>query len=196
MFDRVFTDMETNRVRNDNYHGAYAAAEHLVRQGYRKIVHFAGPSNINIYRERMDGFRKALADLGVPVREDQVKENVITKEAGYRETVRLFDEMPGVDAIFAASDFSALGAMLCLQERQISVPGEVGVAGFANEPFTELVHLTTVEQHPSKIGKSAASLLLESIDRGRDGQQKKELIIKPELIIRNSTLKNKHYEIQ
>jgi LacI family transcriptional regulator len=196
MFDRVFTDLETNRVRNDNFQGAYEVTNHLIQQGYRKIIHFAGPPGINIYRERMEGYRKALADHGLPAHGDQVKQNVITKEAGLQETRLLLDRAMEVDAIFAASDFSALGAMLCLQERQVSVPGEIGVAGFANEPFTELVKLTTVEQHSSEIGKSAARLLFEGIEQGKDGNRKKELIIKPELIIRNSTLKNKHYEIQ
>jgi LacI family transcriptional regulator len=196
MFDRVFTDMETNRVRNDNFQGAYAVTQHLVRQGYRKIVHFAGPPNINIYRERIEGFRKALADHGLPAGGDWVRENVITKEAGFRETGFLLQQGNGVDAIFAASDFSALGAMLCLKERKVPVPGEMGVAGFANEPFTELVNLTTVEQHPSEIGKSAARLLFKGIDRDMEDDKKDELMIEPELIIRNSTLKNKNYEIQ
>ena len=196
MFDRVFTDLDTNRVLNDNFQGAYTVTEHLIAQGYRKIVHYAGPANINIYHERRQGFEKALEDHGLPINKTQVSENVITKEAGFRQTASLLDAGREVDAIFAASDFSALGAMLCLQERQVSVPGEMGVAGFANEPFTELVKLTTVEQHSSEIGRSAALLLFESIDHGSAGVRSKEMIIKPELIVRNSTLKTKAYEIQ
>ncbi len=190
MFDRVFTDMDTNRVLNDNFQGAYAVTEHLINQGYSRIVHFAGPSNINIYHDRKEGFKKAMEDHGLPANREQVKENVITKEAGFLETDSLLRSAVDVDAIFSASDFSALGAMLCLQDRQVSVPDEIGVAGFSNEPFTELVKLTTVEQHSSEIGKSAARLLFEGIDHGGKGKKNKEVIIKHELIIRNSTLKN------
>lgn len=196
MFDRVFTDMDTSRVLNDNFQGAYAATEHLIGQGYRKIVHFAGPPNINIYQDRKEGFIKALKDHGLRVKGEQVRENVITKEAGFRETECLLQHAGQVDAIFSASDYSALGAMLCLQARHLSVPDEIGVAGFANEPFTELVNLTSVEQHSSEIGKSAARLLFEGIDQGSTAEMNKEVIIEPELIIRNSTLKNKAYEIQ
>jgi LacI family transcriptional regulator len=196
MFDRVLTDMETSRVLNDNFQGAYAVTEHLIDQGYREIVHFAGPSNINIYHDRREGFKKALEDHGFQVKREQVRDNVITKEAGYRETESLLKPAGEVDAIFAASDYSALGAMLCLQDRQVSVPEEIGVAGFANEPFTELVNLTSVEQHSSEIGKSAARLLFEGIAQDGAGKMNKEVIIKPELIIRNSTLKKKAYEIQ
>ncbi len=196
MFDRVFTDMDTNRVLNDNFQGAYAVTEHLINQGYSKIVHFTGPSNINIYHDRTEGFKKAMEDNGLTVKGEQLKENVITKDAGFLETENLLKSAAEVDAIFSASDFSALGAMLCLQDRQVSVPGEIGVAGFSNEPFTELVKLTTVEQHSSEIGISAARLLFEGIDHGGNGKMNKEVIIKPELIIRSSTLKNKDYEIQ
>jgi LacI family transcriptional regulator len=195
MFDRVFTDMYTNRVLNDNFQGAYATTEHLIAQGYKKIVHFSGPTNINIYQERKEGFKRAMEEHGLPVDGKQIKENVITKEAGIREAEKLLKDSPGVDAIFAASDFSALGAMLCLQEKRVSVPEKMGVAGFANEPFTELLGLTSVEQHSSEIGKSAASLLFEGIEDGNADKKVKEVVIKPELIIRNSTLKNKAYEI-
>ena len=196
MFDRVFTEMDTNRVLNDNFNGAYAVTAHLIGQGYRHIVHYCGPSNINIYRERKEGFRKAMEDHGLLLHAWQIKENVITKEAGFLQTENLLKNAGEVDAIFAASDFSALGAMLCLQERQVPVPGDVGVAGFANEPFTELVKLTSVEQHSSEIGRSAAHLLFEDIDRGKVVTMNREVIIKPELIIRHSTLKNRAYEIQ
>ncbi len=196
MFDRVFTGMDTNRVLNDNFQGAYAATEHLIAQGYLRIVHFSGPTNINIYREREKGFKKAMEDHGLPLDEMQMRENVITKEAGIRETEKLMKDGTDVDAIFAASDFSALGAMLCLQENQVPVPEKMGVAGFANEPFTELLGLTSVEQHSSEMGRSAARLLFEGIEEGHADNDLKEIIIKPELIIRNSTLKNKAYEIQ
>jgi LacI family transcriptional regulator len=196
MFDRVFTEMDTNRVLNDNFQGAYEVTAHLIRQGYRHVMHYAGPSNINIYRERKEGFMKAMEDHGLPLSTEQIKENVITKEAGFQETEKLLESAGVVDAIFAASDFSALGAMQCLQEYQVSVPDEVGVAGFANEPFTELIKLTTVEQQSSEIGRSAALLLFEGIEHGHADGQYREVIIKPELIIRHSTLKNKAYEIQ
>ncbi len=92
------------------------------------------------------------------------------------------------DAILASSDFSALGAMLSLKENNLAVPEKVGVAGFANEPFTELLGLTSVEQRSTEIGRSAAGLLFEWIDSEQTGTRK-EIVIKPEIIIRNSTLK-------
>lgn len=191
MFDRVFKEMETDKVLNDNFHGAYAVTKHMLDQGYRHIVHYAGPLTINIYRERAEGFRKALEDEGLPVSQGCIFEHIITKDSGYEQTNKLIESAAKFDAIFAASDFSALGAMLCLQEKNIEVPAKVGVAGYANEPFTELLHMTTLEQHSTELGKSAASLLFESIGEGNIRQMHKEVVIKPELIIRKSTLKTK-----
>ena len=191
MFDRVFPDAETNKVLNDNYHGAYAVTRHMIEQGCRSIVHFAGPLTINIYRDRMEGYKKALEDNGLPFIPGSIIEHVITRESGFEEVRRLFEAGPEFDGVFAASDFSALGAMLCLKELNIGIPEDVSVAGYANEPFTELVQLTTVDQHSIEIGRSAARLLFEEIDEGIIKQMNKEVVIRPELIIRNSTLKTK-----
>ena len=188
MFDRVFSDLETNKVLNDNFNAALQMTEHLIRQGYRRIVHFSGSGNINIYRDRLSGFLKALEDHGIQPVNGQVLNNVITKERGKEETDRMINEAYPFDAIFAASDFSALGALLSLKEHKVKVPEEVGVAGFANEPFTELLEITTVEQRSTEIGRSAAGLLFEWIDSEQIGTSK-EIVIKPEIIIRNSTLK-------
>jgi LacI family transcriptional regulator len=188
MFDRVLDDVDTNRVLNDNYNAAKQLTEHIIERGYRNLVHFAGPAKINIYRDRMAGFLAAIEDHKGEGISSKVIENVITKESGREATDDLIRKAVKFDAIFAASDFSALGAMLSLKDHGIEVPGMVGVAGFANEPFTELLEITSVEQHGSEIGRSAAGLLFGDIDSDRDATAR-EIVIEPEVIIRNSTLK-------
>ncbi len=194
MFDRVFDGLQAGRVMNDNYEAARGITAHLINQGYRKIVHYGGPQNINIYRERKAGYLKALEEGGLKAGPGKVFKNVITKEGGKERTDRLIKQGNTFDAIFAASDYSALGALLSLKEHKIRVPQDVGVAGFANEPFTELLEITTVEQQSTEIGRSATRLLFEEIDSEREGSGR-EIVIKPEIIIRNSTLKNRNHEI-
>ena len=195
MFDRIFPEMLINKVFNDNFNGAYALTKHLIDQGYSKIVHFAGPLTTNIYRERKEGYKKAMLDNNLPIFPGSIAEHVITKESGYTATEKLLESKQSFDAIFAASDFSALGAMLKLQESGVDIPGQVGVAGYANEPFTELLHLTSVDQHSTEIGRSAARLLFEEINENGAKHMKKEVVIKTELIIRESTNKKKSHEI-
>lgn len=191
MFDRVFPDMQINKVFNDNFNGAYIVTKHLIDQGYQKIVHYTGPLTTNIYRERTEGFKKAMMDNGLPVLRNSIREFVITKESGFNETNKLIRSKQPFDAIFAASDFSALGAILCLQESNIKVPDQVGIAGYANEPFTELMHITTIDQHSTELGRSAARLLFQEIEDDGVTQANKDVIIKTELIVRESTNKSK-----
>ncbi len=82
MFDRVFSELDTNKVLNDNYHAAIQLTEHLIEQGYKKIIHFAGPEGINIYRDRQAGFLKAMKEHGMNPGQEQIMKNVITKEQG------------------------------------------------------------------------------------------------------------------
>ncbi len=190
MFDRVFTDMEVNKVMNDNFFGAHAVTKHMIEQGYSDIIHFAGPLSVNIYKERADGFRSAMEEAGLVVSEEKIIVTDITKKSGGQAVNDLLNARGPFDGIFAASDFLALGALQTLQENRISVPEEVGVAGYANEPFTDMLNLTSVDQHSIELGRSAARLLFEEIESGQAKQMKKELIIKPEIKVRQSTQKS------
>jgi LacI family transcriptional regulator len=194
MFDRVFRKLDGNRVVNDNYAAAYQVTRHLMEQGYRKLVHLAGPPTINIYLDRREGFLSAAREGGSRVR-SRIVENVLTKERGQEETEKMLNRGESFDAILAASDFSALGSMLTLRDHGISVPDETGVAGFANEPFTELLEITSVDQKSSEVGRSAARLLFEGIESTGESSFK-EIVIHPEVIIRKSTLKSGQHEIQ
>ena len=90
MFDRIREDVCVSKVLNDNEQASYIAVNHLIEQGYRRIVHFAGPQHINIYQERLAGYKKALIDNGIAVDEDLIFENVLDKERGYNMACQLF----------------------------------------------------------------------------------------------------------
>lgn len=193
MFDRTLNETHSNQVINNNFKGAYDVTRHLIEQGYKNIAHLTGPLFVNVYAERLKGYQQALADYHIPFNEKLVVENALTKQKGYAATQELINEEIKFDAVFATGDYAALGAMTYLQEKNIKIPEEVGVAGFANEPFTELIGLTTVEQFSTEIGKSAAELLFEDI-QDKSLSINKNIEINPQLIIRKST--NKKYETQ
>ncbi len=187
IFDRTILNKEYNEVVNDNFLGAYNAVTHLIEQGYQKIAHFSGPLFIKSYRERFEGYKQALADNNLEFDENLLAEDVLTRDKGRDVVKNLEKQKIAFDAIFSASDYSALGAMLYLQEKGILIPDEIGICGFANELFTELIGLTSVEQHSVDIGKSAAALLLKQINA--DDPKTENIKIKTELIKRKSTNK-------
>ncbi|HNW52256.1 MAG TPA: LacI family DNA-binding transcriptional regulator [Prolixibacteraceae bacterium] len=190
MFDRVADHLDIDKVLNDNFAGAYDITTHLIRQGYRNIVHFSGPRHINVYRDRFEGYQKAMQDAGMEVTDSMVFEDILTRQKGEELAEQLLRSGKLPDAIFSSSDFSALGALLFFKSKGVAIPRQIGIAGFANEPFTELTTpgITTLEQYSEEIGKSTARLLIERIESGKK-EVSKTMTFKPKLIIRASTEK-------
>lgn len=186
-FDRAI-DGVSAAVVNDDFQGAYDTVKHLIEAGYRNIAHFAGPAYIVNYNRRLEGYKQALSDHNIPYREEFVFEGVISREKGRNTTEQIIDHYPSIDAIFAASDMSALGALLMLKKRGIPVPEKFGVCGYVNEPFGEYLDpsLTSTEQFGEQIGITAAKELLQCIDAEKKSDIHK-LMIPPKLIIRKSS---------
>ena len=93
------------------------------------------------------------------------------------------------DAIFSASDFSAVGAMIAARSLGINIPFELGIAGFANEPFTEFVtpSLTSVDQDSINMGRVTARLFLKLTDSVYVDNQTEKIVLTPKLIVRESS---------
>lgn len=187
LFDRTLNDSTVSKVINDNYYGAYQLTTHLLQQGYKKIVHFSGPLHLVSYKERLEGYQDALLDHNIEIDRSLIIENILTREKGFNTAKELHKAGLLFDAVFSASDFSALGAMLYLKEAGKRVPDEVAISGFANEPFTELLGITSIEQFSKNIGEKSAELLLKQIKTS--STEHETIKIKPELIIRKSTNK-------
>jgi LacI family transcriptional regulator len=193
MFDRVAPHLEVDMVVNDNFAGAYQATSHLIEQGCRRIIHFSGPLHLNVYHERYMGYRKAMADNAMEVTDEMIFHDILTRVKGEEVANNLVEEGNLPDAIFSASDFSALGALLVFKAKGIRIPDEIAIAGFANEPFTELIDpgITSLEQFSGEIGKSAARLLIERIEQGAKNVVSQKITLMPKLIVRPSTVKKR-----
>lgn len=191
-FDRVADELDTFKVTNDNESTSFAAVEHLIAEGYRRIALLEGPQNLNIFRQRKAGYLKALRKNGMSVIPELIVENAWTKELGALATKNLLELPDPPDAIFAStSDFAALGVLAVANEMNISVPGQLGICGYSNESFTEITTptLTTIDQHSTLMGKTIAQLYFQELDAATKVGKNKIVNIQPELIIRKSTLK-------
>lgn len=192
MFDRVLNDIDVNKVENDDESGSYDLTLHLLQQGYRKFMWIGGPRTINIYHNRFNGYKRALEEHGINVDEMICFEGKNTLPVALEFMTRFIEthnELP--DVIFAASDLMAMGVIQALQAVGKKIPEDIAVAGYSNEPFADYINpkLTTVDQFSEEMGRSAARLLLEQINSNSEELVPHKIILKPKLIIRESTVK-------
>lgn len=193
LFDRSNDELEVSNVVIDDYLGAYKATEHLIQQGAKRIAHFTNTRKISIYNERLRGYRDALLNNGFKYDGSLVVESNLQLEDGRSSMLQLLTLKSIPDAIFSASAFGALGAMEILKEKGIRIPDEMGIVTFSNETFTSVTDppLTTVDQHSMRIGNTAAQLFLEEIAAEKKKFIPQKIVLKPELIVRQSSLKKK-----
>lgn len=193
LFDRTFQGLDVSRVVIDDYLGAYMATEHLIEQGCTRIAHLTSFKKISIYKERLRGYREALEAHGLPYRAEYVKESNMQYEDGRNDMEELLALKEVPDAVFSASAFAVMGALEVCKERNISVPADIALVGFANETFMKFCEppLTTVDQQSRSIGNAAAGIFLEQIAAGQGKFVPKRIVLTPELIVRASSLKKK-----
>lgn len=187
-FDRTPESLPVNKIHVNNGEAAYRSTVHLLRQGCRRIAHLSGPLTLNVYRDRFEGYRQALSEWQIPFDPALVHE-AITLETGRAAAQCMLSANPMPDGIFSAGDFSAIGAMHVLREAGISIPREVAVVGFANEPFCSFVDpsLSSIDQISLPIGEEVASLLLKEMDTDVPEREPHTVELTARLIVRNSS---------
>jgi len=189
LFDRGEDEIEVDYVGIDDYKTSHLIVDHLVEKNCKRIAHIAGFKHKRIYKNRLIGFKDALKKNNLSVDEDLIIESHLRVEDG-REIMKTFLAAPNrPDAVYAAGDYAALGALQVLKEENIKVPDEIALVGFSNEPFTSLTSpsISTINQQSDEMGKLAAKALLK---RMKDSNKKEPIAIvhlKPELIVRESS---------
>lgn len=192
LFDRTTTDLQTSQVVIDDYQGGYIATKHLIEQGCLRILHLTFDKKLHIYRERQRGYEDALKDFNIEIDNSLIISSELQLEDGRIIINKLLESNIKFDAIFSASDYTALGCMQVLKENNIKIPNEVAIVGFLNEPFTCYTDppISSVNQFPIEIGNTAANLFFEALNSGKKTIIIKKTVIQPELIIRDSSKKN------
>jgi len=192
-FDRtVETDHSLSIVIN-NFKAGYDITKHLLEQGCRRIVHLSGNAVRSLYTDRLNGYKKALEEYNIPYDESLVIVSNLSQEAGEEAGAFILNMTEKPDGIFAANDTSALYCMLHLKKTGIKIPEDIAVAGFNNDPITQIVepNLTTVNYSGYEMGKNAALHLLQHLNGQSDIQITNSIILRSDLIIRESSNRSK-----
>ena len=193
-FDRANDDLNIDSVIIDDHKGAYIATQHLIEQGYSRIAHISGPQHISIFKARLEGYKAALKANGIKFDKNLVIHGDLSIDAGRKAIQQLLKLSVPADAVFAVEDFTALGAIKELKEKNISIPKDFGIVGFANESFGEHItpSLSTIDQQTVKMGKESFALMIKLIEN-KGGKMKgvQKTVLEPIAIFRNSSLRKK-----
>lgn len=187
-FDRIIEEMDVFKVVINDEESSYNAVKYLIEKGYKKIVHLAGPQNLGVCRNRKLGYEHAMSDFNLGS-EIKVVEGGMHENDGSESVEQLISSAYMPEAIFAVNDPVAIGAFKRLREMNISIPDQVGIVGFSNNPIAEIVEpkLTTVEQPAYEMGRKAAELLIDQIEDNQIDLVNKTLTLDSHLIVRQST---------
>ncbi len=168
----------------DNVQAAFNATRHLLDIGYRRIATITGSHDSTVTADRLEGYTKALSTAGISLDEALISEGAFTEISGYNAMHKLIEARP--QAVFAASDSMAVGAMRAVQEAGLRIPEDIAFIGFDDVPLATLtkIQLSTIRQPILKFGIKAVELLIDIIENGQ--KPARRIIMDTELIIRDS----------
>ena len=181
---RPFQTENVSFIDIDNNVSAYNAVSHLIRLGRKRIGTIAGLPGSTVSIDRKDGYLKALAERGRSVDESLIVDSDFTEAGGYFAMQQILHAQP--DAIFAASDLMAIGAMRAVRDAGLKIPQDIAFVGFDDiPPATQHdPQLTTVRQPIIQFGINAVEILIDIIDNGT--KPTRRIILDTELVIRDS----------
>ncbi len=181
---RPFHNKDVSYIDVDNTNAAFIAVSHLIRLGYQRIGTITGMPTRTVSIDRKEGYMKALVERGRDIDETLIVEGDFTEAGGYYAMQRLMAAKP--DAVFAASDTMAIGAMRAVREARMRVPEDIAFVGFDDLPLATLPEprLTTMRQPVYQFGIKAVEILLDLIENGI--KPPRRVIMETELIIRDS----------
>jgi DNA-binding LacI/PurR family transcriptional regulator len=170
----------------DNAGGAAQAIAHLVQSGRRRIATVSGPQDMSAGQHRLEGYCAALEKAGLPFDPALIAAGDFSERSGWHATQTLLERAPDLDAVFAASDQMAVGAIAALTAAGRRVPTDVAVVGFDDSPSSRFVtpRLTTVHQPVEAMGAAMVRLLDDLI--ADTGTPHEDLVLETHLVIRDS----------
>ena len=186
LVDRFASDEGCSSVSVDDVEGGRRAVAHLVETGRRRILFVGGPLELEQVRDRLAGAREALT--GHPdVRLDVLETAALTMQEGVAAGRRILAMTDRPDAVFAANDLVALGVLQGIGLiGDLRVPEHVAIVGYDDIDFaaSAAVPMTSIRQPRDLIGATALELLLDEID---GGTRRERIVLKPELVVRESS---------
>ena len=190
LFERTCETIDTSIVKTDDVSGAKEMTNHFISRGKKHIAYIGGPLALGVCRDRHKGFLAALEQANMQVNQDHVinlRDFTFELAGEALQTLWMQDLKP--DAVFCFADILAIGALHKAQKMGIKVPEQLAIAGFGNDITGRFItpSITTMSQPSFEMGELAAQIILEEIELSEEPSPKRTEIMKPQIIIREST---------
>jgi len=191
-FNRICEKITASRVMVNDYEGAYAAVEHLIANGYRRIAHIGGPPNLRLSQNRINGYLDALKAHKLPSYARWIVHHDLTAADAKACAKKLLSLKSPPDAIFCVNDPAAIQTLLYAKSVGIKVPHQLGIVGFSDDPISSIIdpQLTTVNQPVSEMGQIAMRILLDQIKEGPGPHKPVHKKLLTNLIVRESSVRS------
>lgn len=189
MVNQRIEGLNLSSVVADDVAGACEATSHLLDLGHRRIAFVEGIPHHGSSIDRKAGYRRAFADRGLAPDPGLQGVGMYDQEEGYRAACALLDRRPDVTAIFSANDLMAIGVCRAIKERGLGIPRDVSVVGYDDSQFAAVMDppLASVRKPRTRMGQSAAALMLELVDGGASSREVKSIVLPTALVTRGST---------
>jgi len=185
LIGRYFKSLDTSYVVCNDEQGGYLAAEHLIKNGHRKILFLNGPSYISSAWQRMVGVKKALEAYKIPFGKSMIYHIPVKVGESEKQIQKIINNNIGCTALICFSDMIAWETAYVLKTMGIKVPEDISLVGFDNiqSRFLFPMMLTTISSSKLKMSQKAADLLFKTIQSGEKGK----IVLETKLIVREST---------
>jgi LacI family transcriptional regulator, xylobiose transport system transcriptional regulator len=173
-------------VGSANWSGGVLATRHLIDMGHRDIAMITGPDDMMCSRARLSGFRSAMEDAGLPIRDELIVSGQFHREDGVVRGMQLLSLPNPPSAIFAGSDLQALGVYEAARAKGLTIPGDLSVVGYDDLSIAEWVGppLTTVRQPLTEMAEQATHLVLRMAEQDSTSTR---IDLATSLVVRDST---------
>ena len=194
--DRRVKNKDIDAVLVDNVMGAFEAVTHLISNGYRRIGVVSGPLNVTTGKDRLNGYRLALKQAGLPLDPAIERSGPFDAETGRKFTEELLDLETPPDALFTGNNLLTMGAWDAIYNRNLKVARDIGLVGYDETHWAgfKSVSLTTVTQPVYELGSTAALRLFQKLENPLTlaSNYRQEIILTPTLNIRGSSMPRKN----
>jgi LacI family transcriptional regulator len=192
-FDRIAKEIDATKVLIDNFKAGYQATSHLLDQGCKEILHITGNITRNVYKDRFEGYKKALEERQIDYDPTLFFSNDLSEQAVQDTINEILKRKKLPDGLFITNDSAAAYALTILKQAGLNVPNDIAIVGFNNDLISQVTEpaITTINYPGKEMGETIARIILNRLNEDLDPNITSTVTLNSELVIRASSLRKK-----